>query len=690
MENAKKRNVEEDSRKSVKRQRVSRACDQCRNAREKCDGGANPRCQTCEVSNRPCTYTANPKKRGIQPGYIRSLELSLAWIFADDPSKEEALREVIQTDIGVQGLITGKDSKGSCRLHKRWRKSLVRKRLETLLSSPENPVIDERGSISSEVESESENAPFIPILTPASQDRKTSLLHHSRIDRSDGNHLPETDFPTRTSIPRRLPADIWHLLDVYFAFTHPWFPISERKEVLKLVYSYPSGVDLNHHTGSGEHAELWAMLAISSLHKRFQSPSFSDTDVTSYYSIAHSLIPNEDGPFEPGHVKALLLLALINMGQNKASPALVLVGRAIQIALQLGLDRNCGKDLDSPVKASLPTTFGDHKRAKHILMSCFLLETLLSIQLGSIPHLRREDLSQYSLVAEDGLEELDPWVGVEGYGPVTPSGPREPGKVLSTFNSLLVVAGYMNFVYLRPELRATGFPEIRAKLEALQVRFPLRSDLQGRPASAWAPQEFGIRIAHACSKTFLGYVSEIDSTVSTGDMICTILKGGGIKFPAIVPCLLNIMIKYRWTTQAGLSGYEQLLEQLTDRWRISYPTDFRPTPIDWNQNLSPPIPLSPRSTIISNASWQSIPMDYQTGNVPVWHTGFDHLPSNDGWRRAEPPNSESIDLENLFDEFASLDDVDLTNQPIFMQNLGLAPGIDLTEVQLDPPLTPYV
>ncbi|KAK2071421.1 hypothetical protein P8C59_005849 [Phyllachora maydis] len=38
-----------------KRQRVSRACDQCRAAREKCDG-IQPQCHPCLSQNRPCTY----------------------------------------------------------------------------------------------------------------------------------------------------------------------------------------------------------------------------------------------------------------------------------------------------------------------------------------------------------------------------------------------------------------------------------------------------------------------------------------------------------------------------------------------------------------------------------------------------------------------------------------------------------
>ena len=74
----------------AKRSRVSRACDQCRASREKCDG-VKPVCHTCDSQKRACTYDEPPKKRGIQPNYIRTLELTLAWLFQSVPETQAAL-----------------------------------------------------------------------------------------------------------------------------------------------------------------------------------------------------------------------------------------------------------------------------------------------------------------------------------------------------------------------------------------------------------------------------------------------------------------------------------------------------------------------------------------------------------------------------------------------------------------------
>jgi hypothetical protein len=79
-----------DSTTPAKRSRVSRACDQCRASREKCDG-VKPVCHTCDTQKRSCTYDEPPKKRGIQPNYIRTLELTLAWLFQTVPETQKAL-----------------------------------------------------------------------------------------------------------------------------------------------------------------------------------------------------------------------------------------------------------------------------------------------------------------------------------------------------------------------------------------------------------------------------------------------------------------------------------------------------------------------------------------------------------------------------------------------------------------------
>lgn len=113
-----------------KRQRVSLACDACRTARERCDG-TRPKCGTCVSQNRTCSYTPTAKKRGVQTGYLRTIELSLAWLLYEQaPESEDALYRLLTNEGGV----LQKKGKAADRLHKKWTKSRVNKEIGRLLS----------------------------------------------------------------------------------------------------------------------------------------------------------------------------------------------------------------------------------------------------------------------------------------------------------------------------------------------------------------------------------------------------------------------------------------------------------------------------------------------------------------------------------------------------------------------------
>jgi hypothetical protein len=131
----KRRSANQPEDQRVKRTRVSRACDQCRVAREKCDG-AQPTCSTCIGTKRGCSYTANPKKRGIQTGYIRTLELSLAYLFQQNSENETSLKEILVRG-GPDLLLLSRDLKDSNKLHRRWRKTTFYTDVDKQLSGGE-------------------------------------------------------------------------------------------------------------------------------------------------------------------------------------------------------------------------------------------------------------------------------------------------------------------------------------------------------------------------------------------------------------------------------------------------------------------------------------------------------------------------------------------------------------------------
>ncbi|KAL1613517.1 hypothetical protein SLS54_010524 [Diplodia seriata] len=364
-----------------------------------CDG-IQPSCFTCASSNRDCTYTANPKKRGIQPGYIRTLELALAWTFANVPASEDALLNLLVQPEG-RALLSGKDQDGSYKLHRKWRKSAFCRDIDRVLSGADPPLA-------------SVNRPPVPLRPKL-----------------------------------KVPSNLWRLFDVYFAYTHCWFPIAEKHDVLKISYSYPEdGLDMSANSpGSGEHAELWSILAVASVQENAANPSSAQQSEDGakllpgdIYNIARSLIPSEQGSHELGHVKALLLLALVNIGANMSRAAWFLIGYAARLAFVLGLHnafqpqgRFHGNEDQSP-------------RGKHVFLACFALDTIVSAHLGREPFMRRDHVDRVGLIAEDGLEEWHPWVGCPDFKPSS-SNPAQFADAFGTpallpiFSPLIALAG---------------------------------------------------------------------------------------------------------------------------------------------------------------------------------------------------------------------------------------------------------
>ncbi|KAK7914048.1 hypothetical protein PG985_011751 [Apiospora marii] len=414
-----------------KRQRVSRACDQCRGAREKCDG-IQPLCFPCASQNRSCTWEEPKKKRGVQTGYIRTLELALGWIFDKIPGTEEALHAML-THEGGQGrsLLVGKDSGSGSRLHRKWRKSNVHKEIERVLAGGD--VSDIKGEKPSSANGDSDSGDDADMSYQSALDRLPPTNGANAMAFGRTSLTPDQ---AKTAVTQ-LPPNCWRLMDIYVSYTHCWFPVLDKVSMQKTSYLYRNeGLELSpDEPNSAAHAELWAALALASYQEQASQRGVEDSkqllqsaDPTSYYRIARSLIPNEDGHFEVRHVNALLVLILVNLGLQKLDPAWILIGMASRLVIHLrnqpGIKSECAW------------------RLHHAYMGCFILDTVLSIRLGRTPHLRIEEnpgsLPASLALEENEREEWDGWIPCLGFGsqPTPHVTSRSPSHCLSTFSSL--------------------------------------------------------------------------------------------------------------------------------------------------------------------------------------------------------------------------------------------------------------
>ncbi|KAL4809489.1 quinic acid utilization activator [Aspergillus unguis] len=516
----------EDTASNPKRQRVSRACDSCRSKKDKCDG-AQPICSTCASLSRPCTYRANPKKRGLPTGYIRTLELMWGLVFTKIQGSQEVVKALLRAANIPSHLATvGKEAEGSDTLMASWKNSAVLKEIERLLTVLEQPDDEARSVMESPADVDGSSilspealewhlpgppedsvasgpspvrAPFRP-ATRTTRDSGTQTASDFREEPPvEGQRYHRADDLTPTFERVQLPPNPWPLFDIYFSYTQCWLPILEKHDILRTAFRHANDDQNDSTSASGDQAALWAVLAFASI----QQASISATrqlDVSDdqpnpkqLYAKARSLIPPESGSYQTGHVQALLILSLIKLGQQNWGSAWMLIGQAVRIAQSLGLN-------------SPPTTSAnDDKtagRSKHVFLGCFVLETLVAAQLGQVPSLRKSDLTKVGLINEDGLEEWHPWEDQTGLRPVeSPRGSfhRGPLHALSTFNRLVSLMAILN------DLCCLGQSSTVSYLEALERQLQIwvsalpktyRIDLQTISSKPASPHIFGLEMMY--------------------------------------------------------------------------------------------------------------------------------------------------------------------------------------------------
>ncbi|KAJ5152097.1 hypothetical protein N7492_010392 [Penicillium capsulatum] len=540
---------EEDSTALPKRQRVSRACDSCRSKKDKCDG-LQPVCSTCASLCRPCTYKANPKKRGLPTGYIRSLELLWGLVFQKIRGSEDVMRALMRSINLPSHLATmGKEAEGSDTLLSSFKNSTVLRDIERILLVLELPEEERERTLQAYADADTP-LDVEGILTSSEanewqiperlENRETYLagVSPSRISMISSMHprpLPQgtRDSGVQTTPPGefqpsslaialdsghpqidtsasslQLPYNAWPLLDIYFSYTQCWFPILEKHDILRTAFQYTEGDVYMSRTipGSGDHASLWAALTLASLQDASISTpratdSHSDSPVNSshLYCTARDLIPAENGPYEVGHVQALLILSLIKFGQQEWTTAWMLVGHGVRIAQTLGLDQP--SFLPSSRSPEQSKQWG---RAKHVFLGCFLLETLIAEQASQCPSLRKDDLARVGSINEDGLEEWHPWedqTGLRSTQSARAAMQRGPLHSLSTFNRLVSLVAVLNdlcFYRQDPTVSRSQLEYLELQLQRWEAALPrsYRVDLQSRPIKLGSPHIFGLEMTY--------------------------------------------------------------------------------------------------------------------------------------------------------------------------------------------------
>ncbi|KAL3470068.1 fungal-specific transcription factor domain-containing protein [Aspergillus californicus] len=496
--------------KAPRRKRVSRACDRCRSKKDKCDG-LRPSCSACLASGQTCSYDPHAKKRGLPEGYVRGLEKLWALAVCNIDGFEDTMLSLLGTTAESAGrrnrlMSIWTDDGASETLHESWKTSRLYNGLEKLLSSNS----DTSSPHSSGKRTRDEQIPLFGDTagewgfridrssTPLSQDAPRVVEPTSPRAKRARLSVHSRQMPCTSSVHSiQLPPHTSQLLDMYFAATHSWFPIVAKHNILRASYIYANAPSLSVASlspGSGDHAALWALLSYTISLSRTSPQDGYSTKTREYYAVARSLIPSETEHCELGHVQALLLLTLVNIGLEDWTAAWMLSGQAVRMVISMDI---C---------TSADTRRSDELRqGKVAFLGCFIVDSLLSFRMSRRPSMHPRDLITVGLLEEDGLEEWNSWADVlpSTGGFQSKSPPRRgPLHALSCFNRLVELASVLNKI-ARDSITGPNAhifaQQLVSELKQWDDRLPLGCRLIG-PESIY-PERHSALLPH---QTYLG------------------------------------------------------------------------------------------------------------------------------------------------------------------------------------------
>ncbi|RAH85580.1 hypothetical protein BO86DRAFT_406755 [Aspergillus japonicus CBS 114.51] len=377
-----------------KRKRIGRACDQCRRRKSKC-GGEQPVCSICQAANRTCTYQNSSRRRGLQSGYVRSLEVALGIVLDRVPNSESTLQRI------VRGAREGKRFACS-ELADRWRRSKLAKEVIHLIQA-------EAGDDAGELDLDDGLGEDLMDSCVADGEEGEQMEMEREAPRDSGREQPPRQ---SVSLDLPFPDNTPELVDLYFLHTHCWFPIVERRDILRVMHTHADSP-----RDSACRLVLWAIIAYTAI--MIDSSSCSTRLIRSniQQSIQTRLISSYERT-ELSHIQALLILVLLHLERGDLGEAWVLVGHTTRLL------------------AILPEP-AQTQRYKHAFVGCTFLDGIISALVHKSPSLLGPEHQVNAQVEEDDVDEWDTWtITRRVQGSETRFHSKSPLRALSTFNMI--------------------------------------------------------------------------------------------------------------------------------------------------------------------------------------------------------------------------------------------------------------
>lgn len=438
------------------RVRVSTACVECRKRKEKCDGTL-PKCRRCDRAGRGCSYREG-RKRGLPTGYVRGLEILLGLLIHAFDEAESLVKSILNGHNG-SSCGTGTDhaafAPSTESLLTVWRASSASGGLQEHLQSLHSGEDEEQylqtlnDTLTQNYNRLVENAPRTteehPAVAAAPTPGEAFSFDDAPVGETTTLTAEETYAPPQStavmSSPASLPEQWPRFLDNYVVRTQCWFPAIEKFTLYRsanLLSDSTSSAGISDALSPGAIASLWASLALGSLCGTDPSEDSQDTGMRSNSSLAlvqmaRQLASENCCELDYGHVHAALVLAILELHRQSWKAAWIWTGRAIYV----------GAILNVLPTGDRPNETHASDASKRLFRACFVLDTLVSSQVGRRPYLNHHDFQCVGDVSVDGMDEWEmcqfktnPWTRE-----FTRSG---PSKTLSAFNDLGRIIALLN------------------------------------------------------------------------------------------------------------------------------------------------------------------------------------------------------------------------------------------------------
>ncbi|RFU78161.1 quinic acid utilization activator [Trichoderma arundinaceum] len=709
---------------ATKRRRVSLACDACRTAREKCDGG-RPNCGRCVSQNRPCSYTPTSKKRGIQSGYLRAIELSLAWLLERVPDNEEALFQLLVKDDGKDGAsILMSKGKSASRLHKQWSKCRIHKEIESLLCQGRPQKMEASNTEDSDTDDDIGSQPTLVMRQPLSSYNLESVGAFEQA------FSPKEPKSVKQRALLRLPSNYSHLLDIYFAYTHCWFPILDRDEILATAAlcdsrseNIPSYKEESNIAPSSL-AVLWSAMAVAAFQDAHSSaPRMSEAEISpiDVFNVARSLIPQEEDNVDIAGVQAILLQTIIFIGRGNMLAASLIAGKAMRLIAYLQSSRLCQTHVDMQ-RLSL----------KKLAAACNLVEALTSICIGQASNLLDIENLNSTDLPQDGPGFGDSFSPTYGFGKLSLNPEPVRPQVANPLLALDQLGRFARILstHTAGKLQRNGPANavtVGDLVSSLNPQFSFCNSVIAEEATPRLPSAFLAQAMFLAATIELVPGQRPSLTSNFLEVVeSSISNFGACGTPPIIIALFLLV------QQKGIM--DEMRTSEANRWNSA----LHKIKTVWSQDeiTKSAVCVSPKTSTTNN-SWGEIvslePLgrdsaigqhneDHQESRTGSFNQGYGlfpadvhmsagnqvhttnqhkyspaHLPTNlgmlflppsigpmqpiGGVLQAGEPHTDSVDYDAILEELGNIDYADsIDMDPQFMMNLGFAPGCTLEEM----------